>query len=130
MRWKLLRRCLSVHAPRMIVRRHLPWPLRWAVLALGLGFSAALALWVFEFGKDIAGLDRDAKVELARLRIDVAALQQERERALSVANTAEGLLKAEKVGRGLFSRLAYRSGFNSSSLCASKPWSTTRRRPW
>ena len=71
--WKLLRRRLSVHAPQMIVRRHLPWPLRWAVLALGLGFSDALALWAFEFGKGIAGLDGDAKVELARLRIDVAA---------------------------------------------------------
>jgi hypothetical protein len=58
MRWKLLRRRLSVSAPRMIVRSHLPWPLRWAVVALTLGFSAALALWAFEFGKEIAGLDR------------------------------------------------------------------------
>ena len=29
MRWKLLRRRLSISAPRMIVRSHLPWPLRW-----------------------------------------------------------------------------------------------------
>jgi hypothetical protein len=68
MRWKLLRRRLSVSAPRMIVRSHLPWPLRWAVVALVFGFSAALALWAFEFGKDIAGLDRGSKEELAQLR--------------------------------------------------------------
>ncbi|MBL8301163.1 MAG: hypothetical protein JNM26_00155, partial [Ideonella sp.] len=68
MRLKLLRRRLSISAPRMIVRSHLPWPLRWAVAALVLGFSAALALWAFEFGKSIAGLDRDAKLELAHLR--------------------------------------------------------------
>ena len=42
MRWKLLRRRLSISAPRMIVRSHLPWPLRWAVVALALGFSAAI----------------------------------------------------------------------------------------
>jgi hypothetical protein len=99
MRWKLIRRRLSVNAPRMIVRSHLPWPVRWALIALVLGFSASLALWAFEFGKDIAGLDRDAKAELGKLRIDVASLQSEREKALSVANTAEGLLKAEKVAQ-------------------------------
>ena len=94
-----MRRRLSVSAPRMIVRSHLPWPLRWAAAALMLGFSAALAMWAFEFGKDIAGLDRDAKVELAKLRVEVAQLQAERERTLSIANTAESLLKTEKVAQ-------------------------------
>jgi hypothetical protein len=97
MRWKLLRRRLSISAPRMIVRSHMPWPLRWAVVALMLGFSGALAMWAFEFGKDIAGLDRDAKDELGRLRIEVAQLREEREKALSIANTADSLLKTEKA---------------------------------
>lgn len=97
MRWKLLRRRLSVSAPRMTVRSHLPWPLRWAVAALSLGFSAALALWAFEFGKGIAGLDRGAKQELAALRVEVDRLRVENERALSVANTAESLLKTERT---------------------------------
>ncbi len=99
MRWKLLRRRLSISAPRMIVRSHLPWPLRWAVVALSLGFSAALALWAFEFGKDIAGLDRNAKQELAQLRVEVAELRSEREKAISIANTAESLLKTERVAQ-------------------------------
>ena len=99
MRWKLLRRRLSVSAPRMIVRSHLPWPLRWAVVALMLGFSAALALWAFEFGKDIAGLDRDAKAELSGLRVEVGRLRADHVRAQSVANTAESLLKAERVAQ-------------------------------
>ncbi len=83
----------------MIVRSHLPWPLRWVVVALVFGFSAALALWAFEFGKSIAGLDRNAKAELAQLRIEVAKLREEREGALSIANTAESLLKAEKAAQ-------------------------------
>ena len=83
----------------MIVRSHLPWPLRWVVIALVFGFSAALALWAFEFGKSIAGLDRDAKEELAKLRVEVAQLREERERAISTANTAESLLKTEKAAQ-------------------------------
>jgi hypothetical protein len=99
MRWKLMRRRLSVSAPRMIVRSHLPWPLRWALAALVFGFSAAIAMWAFEFGRDIAGLDRDAKAELVKLRADLAQLQGERERMLSIANTADSLLKTEKAAQ-------------------------------
>lgn len=99
MRWKLLRRRLSISAPRMIVRSHLPWPLRWIVVAMVFGFSAALALWAFEFGKNIAGLDRDAKAELAQLRVEVSKLREEREGAQSIANTAQSLLKAERVAQ-------------------------------
>jgi hypothetical protein len=104
MRWKLLRRRLSVSAPRVIVRSHLPWPLRWAVLAVVLGFSAALALWAFEFGKEIAGLDRQSHRELADLRLQVAALRASQERALSTANTAESLVKAEKAAQERLAR--------------------------
>ncbi|HET9977927.1 MAG TPA: DUF6776 family protein [Burkholderiaceae bacterium] len=81
----------------MIVRSHLPWPLRWVVLAVAFGFSAALALWAFEFGKDIAGLDRGSKEELTQLRTEVQRLRDERERAQSIANTADSLLKAERA---------------------------------
>jgi hypothetical protein len=99
MRWKLLRRRLSVSAPRMIVRSHLPWPLRWAVFALAFGFSAALALWAFEFGKDIAGLDRDAKEELSRLRDEAHRLRQDSQQARAIADTAGSLVKAERVAQ-------------------------------
>lgn len=94
-----MRRRLSVSAPRMIVRSHLPWPLRWAVAALVLGFSGAIAMWAFEFGKDIAGLDRYSKAELERLRIEVAELKAERDRTRSIANTADSLLKTEKASQ-------------------------------
>jgi len=97
MRWKLIRRRFSISAPRVIVRSHLPWPLRWAFYALMFGFSAAIALWAFEFGKNLAGLDKSAREELVRLRDDNAKLREERDKAQAVANTAESLLKTEKV---------------------------------
>ena len=96
MRWKLLRRRLSISAPRMIVRSRLPWPLRWAALAVMFGFSAAIALWAFEFGKEIAGLDRGDKEELVRVRQELVLLKQEHEAAKSVSNTAESLVRAER----------------------------------
>lgn len=57
MRFRLLRRRLTISAPRVAIRSAMPWPLRWLVLALALGLSAATALWAFEFGKSIAGLE-------------------------------------------------------------------------
>jgi hypothetical protein len=99
MRWKLIRRRLSISAPRMIVRSTLPWPLRWAVIALMFGFSAAIALWAFEFGRDIAGIDRDAKREVALLRDEVQRLRDERDKAQAIANTAESLLKTEQAAQ-------------------------------
>jgi hypothetical protein len=104
MRFRLLRRRLTISAPRMAVRSALPWPFRWAVLAIVLGFCAAIGLWAFEFGKDIAGLEKGSKEELLQLRTEVTALRgelvavkSERDEAQSVANTADTLVTAEKA---------------------------------
>jgi hypothetical protein len=99
MRWKLLKRRLSVSAPRMHVRSNMAWPLRWLVLAVLLGFSAALALWAFDFGREIAGLDLGARTELTKLRESVAKLTAERDSLLSVANSADSMLKTEKAAQ-------------------------------
>ena len=97
MRFRLLRRRLTISAPSMTVRGALPWPLRWVALALMLGFSAAIGLWAFEFGKSIAGLDRDAKEELLKLRTEVAQLRQENDKNLSIVNTSGLTLVTEKA---------------------------------
>jgi len=99
MRLRLLRRRLTVSAPRMAVRSALPWPFRWLLGAVVLGFSGALALWAFEVGKDIAGLDRNAKQELVQLRAEVQLLRGDLAKAQSVANTSESLLTAEKAAQ-------------------------------
>jgi hypothetical protein len=96
MRFRLLRRRLTISAPRMAVRSAMPWPLRWAGVAIVLGFCGAISLWAFEFGKSIAGLDAGAQQELTRLREDAAQLRQERDKAQSVLNTSESIITAEK----------------------------------
>ena len=99
MRFRLLRRRLANNTPRVSVRSALPWPFRWLLGAVVLGFSGALALWAFEFGKDIAGLDRNAKQELASLRSEVAVLREELGKSQSISNTSESLLTAERVAQ-------------------------------
>jgi hypothetical protein len=90
----------------MAVRSALPWPFRWALLAIVFGFCAAIGLWAFEFGKDIAGLDhgtkeelQQARVDLLALRAEVASLKETRDKAQSVANTVDTLLTTEKVAQ-------------------------------
>ncbi|ROZ77724.1 DUF6776 family protein [Ramlibacter sp. WS9] len=97
MRFRLLRRRLTISAPRMAVRSAMPWPLRWAGAAIVLGFCAAIALWAFEFGKDIAGLESGNKEELLKLRGEMSKLRDERDKAQSVFNTSASLITAEKA---------------------------------
>lgn len=106
MRTRLFLRRLTVSAPRMAVRSALPWPLRWVVLAIALGFCAALALWAFEFGRDIAGLESSSRERLAQSRAEAAVLRAElgvaieaRDKAQSIANTSDTLLTSEKVAQ-------------------------------
>ena len=97
MRFRLLRRRLTISAPRMSVRSAMPWPVRWVVAAIVLGFCGAIGLWAFEFGKDIAGLDHGAKEELVKLRSEVASMHVELDKAQSIANTAGTLVTAGKA---------------------------------
>jgi hypothetical protein len=99
MRFKLLRRRLTISAPRMKVRSAMPWPLQWAAAAIVLGFCGAIALWAFELGKDIAGVDEGARQELAQLRQDVAQLRQERDRIQSILNTSGSAITVERAAQ-------------------------------
>jgi len=103
-RFRLLRRRLTISAPRMAVRSAMPWPVRWAIVALVFGFCAAIGLWAFEFGRDIAGLENGSQTELLQLREKVKTLQadmdaaiEQRNQAQSIANTAGALVAAEKA---------------------------------
>ena len=99
LKFRLFRRRLTISSQRMAVRSALPWPVRWVLGAVMLGFSAAIALWAFEFGKGIAGLDTDAKDELKQLRAEVIELRSDRDKAQTVVNTSSSLLTAEKAAQ-------------------------------
>jgi hypothetical protein len=99
MRFKLLRRRLTISAPRMKVRSAMPWPLQWAAAAVVLGFCGAISLWAFEKGKDIAGVDSGAKEELVQLRDDLLKLRAERDRIQSILNTSGSAFTVERAAQ-------------------------------
>ena len=96
MKFRLFHRRLTISSPRMAIRSSLPWPFRWILAALMLGFSAAIALWAFEFGKGIAGLDTNSKEELRQLQEENARMRLDRDKAQLIANTSDSLLTTEK----------------------------------
>lgn len=99
MRFRLLRRRLTITAPRVAIRSALPWPFRWLALAVALGFCAAVALWAFEFGKSIAGLDTVSHEELLKLKTEVTQLRNAAQERQTVALTSEGLLVTERAAK-------------------------------
>ncbi|RYX93169.1 MAG: hypothetical protein EOO28_19835 [Comamonadaceae bacterium] len=99
MKFRLFRRRLTISSPRMSVRSALPWPVRWVAFAVMLGFSGAIALWAFEVGKDLAGVDSGARQELKQLREEMSLLRSDRDKAQSIANTSGSLLTAEKAAQ-------------------------------
>lgn len=99
MRLRLLRRRLTISAPRVAIRSSLPWPFRWLALAVVFGFCGAVALWAFEFGKSIAGLDTVSRDELLKLKTEITRLREEGKEHQTVANTAESLLMAERTAK-------------------------------
>ena len=81
----------------MAIRSSLPWPIKWVLAAVVLGFCAAIALWAFEFGKDLAGIDQGEKEQLAALKIESEKLRSERDKAQSIANVSGSLIATEKA---------------------------------
>jgi hypothetical protein len=99
MRFKLLRRRLTISAPRMKVRSAMPWPLRWAAAALVLGFCGAISLWAFERGKELAGVDGGSRAELQRVRTEFAEIASERDRLQSLMNTSGSAMTVERAAQ-------------------------------
>jgi len=99
MRLRLLRRRLTISAPRVAIRSALPWPVRWLALAVVFGFCAAVALWAFEFGKSIAGLDTVSREEVMKLRAELTRLRDEGQEQQTVVNSAQSLLVAERAAK-------------------------------
>lgn len=83
----------------MKVRSAMPWPLQWAAAAIVLGFCAAISLWAFELGKQLAGVDHGSREELVRLREDVVNLRQERDRIQSILNTSGSAITVERAAQ-------------------------------
>ena len=97
--WKLRQR-FGIAAPRVAVRTHVPWYLRWFGIAVLLAFSAALAAWMYDAGRRFAGFDRsEVEQELAGVRREFAAVREELERLRAATNAADSKLSIERTAQ-------------------------------
>ena len=88
MKFKLLRRRLSISAPKMTIRMHVPWPLRAAALAAALILAVLAGAWVFG-GVPALPQSPAPNEEIDRLRAENRALVAERDKLLAASNTTD-----------------------------------------
>jgi len=95
-----LRQRFGIAAPKVSVRTHVPWYLRWLGLAVALVFSVALAAWTWDAGRRFAGFDRsEVEQDLAAARAETAKLREELERLRALANAADSKVAIERTAQ-------------------------------
>src|SRR5512137_115113 len=95
-----LRQRFGIAAPKVAVRTHTPWYLRWLGLAVLLALSGALAAWMYDAGRRFAGFDRsEVQEEVNAARTELARLREELERVRAVANAADSRLSIERTAQ-------------------------------
>ncbi|AIY43673.1 membrane protein [Collimonas arenae] len=100
MKYKLWVRRMSISAPKMTVKSHFPWPLKALFLIVVLGFGGAIAMWVYDMGRNFTGHGPAvSRQQLADLNDKVAGLTAERDRFSSTVNAAESRLNIEKAAQ-------------------------------
>ncbi len=76
--WRRVKRSFSISAPKLAVRPHIPWYLRWSLTVPFVLASLGLAWWAYGSGLELAGFYRgETQRELAGLREQVAKLEIE-----------------------------------------------------
>ncbi len=68
----------GINAPRLLVRTHIPWPLRMVTVGVLVAAGLLLGQWVFETGLRLAGFEKGrAQEQLTQLSGKVTQLEQE-----------------------------------------------------
>ncbi len=98
--FKKLRQRFGISAPKVAVRTHVPWYLRWLLLAVLLAFSAALAAWMYDAGRRFAGFDRsEVQDELTNLRGELDSTRGELTKLRAIANASESKMSIERTAQ-------------------------------
>ncbi|HET8667974.1 MAG TPA: hypothetical protein VFM10_08340, partial [Terriglobales bacterium] len=88
----------SISAPRLAVRPHVPWYVRWAIAAPFVVASFFLVRWAYDSGLQLAGFHRElAEDELSRLRQQVDNLQGANEKLNSMVVAYERQIQMENA---------------------------------
>ena len=99
-RFRFMRRRMTIAAPKMAVRTHIPWYWRALFWILVLSTSLAMAAWIYDTGRKFAGFDRnEVQQELTDLRAGVQKLAGENARLKAESNAAGSRLSIEQTAQ-------------------------------
>lgn len=103
--WRRVKRRFGISAPRLSVRPHIPWYLRWSMVVPFLVASLGMAWWAYDSGLELAGFRRsEAQEELARLRDQTASLSAENAQLHDQVAQYERRLQIEQASNQEISR--------------------------
>ncbi|MEW6514992.1 MAG: hypothetical protein AB1443_13455 [Pseudomonadota bacterium] len=88
----------GIFAPQVAVRTQVPWRLRAFGIAVILIVLAGLAVWVFDFGRQIAGFNQN---EISALQAANASLEQEVAKLRGLLVASENDLQIERATQQL-----------------------------
>jgi hypothetical protein len=95
-----LRQRFGIAAPKVSVRTHYPWYWRALAVVVMLSVSLAVARWIYDAGRSIAGYDSSSSVEkIEALKARIGVLTSELAEAKAAASVAESNLKVDKAAQ-------------------------------
>lgn len=98
--FKRFRQRFGITAPKVAVRTHLPWYLRWLLLTVMLACSVAMAAWMYDAGRRFAGFDRsEVQEELAGMRRELDSTRGELAKLRAIANASDAKLSIERTAQ-------------------------------
>lgn len=96
--WRRVKRRFGIAAPRLTVRLHMPWYLRWSMTIPFFIGALALAWWAYGSGLELAGFNRTlAYSELSQLRGKVGVLTEENAKLKSQVVEYERQIQIEQA---------------------------------
>ena len=99
MKWKLLLRKLSISAPEVSVRSHLPVPVRRLMVFFVLALAAA-GVAISEYGRGFGGPDRrELSAQIERLQLKLREAEAERSRLTATVTALEAQMKVERAAQ-------------------------------
>jgi len=97
-KFKRLRQRFGISAPKLAIRTHVAWYWRALAIIAILSVSFALAAWIYDAGRRIAGFDSNESVrEIQSLRNYVMELDAELTKLRSLAGSGESSLQIERA---------------------------------
>ena len=96
--WRRVKRSFGISAPKLSVRPHIPWYLRWSLTVPFVLAALGLAWWAYGSGLEFAGFHRgEAQQELTKLREQTARLGMENTQLSSQVAQYERQIQMEQA---------------------------------